>query len=156
MNLEEPRLVDSKPILLAGLNGHFTFQTIGEIPKLWDRFGPEYFGKVPGQVGMIAYGISHEMDDKGFQYMAAVEVPDASNLPEGFETKLLPAQRYAVFPFSGHISRMSESIHQIWSQWLPSSGHAVVDSPVMLERYGETFDPEVGSGDIELWLPIKS
>jgi len=25
----------------------------------------------------------------------------------------------------------------------------------MLERYGEGFDPQTGSGDIEIWTPIK-
>jgi predicted transcriptional regulator YdeE len=25
----------------------------------------------------------------------------------------------------------------------------------MLERYGEGFDPRTGSGDIEIWTPIK-
>jgi predicted transcriptional regulator YdeE len=29
------------------------------------------------------------------------------------------------------------------------------DLPVMLERYGEGFDPQTGSGDIEIWTPIK-
>jgi predicted transcriptional regulator YdeE len=25
-----------------------------------------------------------------------------------------------------------------------------------IERYGKEFDPTTGTGDIELWLPIKS
>jgi AraC family transcriptional regulator len=36
--LGEPRMEDGKPMLVAGLGGHFTFQSMAGIPGLWQRF----------------------------------------------------------------------------------------------------------------------
>jgi AraC family transcriptional regulator len=48
-----------------------------------------------------------------------------------------------------------ETADAIWTKWLPESGEAVTDPAVMLERYGEGFNPQTGMGDVEVWLSIK-
>src|SRR5207253_7533104 len=154
MNLESPRIVDAKPMLIAGLDQRYEYDKTSEIPAQWGRFAP-HIGSIPGQVGGVCYGVSHEMDKTGFRYLAGVDVTSADGLPEGFSILQLPAQRYAVFPHREHVSKLSETCGAIGSQWLPQSGYEAVDSPVMLERYGEGFDPRTGMGDVEVWLPIK-
>ena len=37
-------------MLIAGLGGHYGNENRAQIPDLWQRFGPRYFGRVPGQV----------------------------------------------------------------------------------------------------------
>ena len=95
------------------------------------------------------------MDSSGFRYLAGVEVSSPDGLPPGFTTVSLPAQQYAVFTYHGHVSGLREFGKAIWSEWLPGSGHEVVDSPVLMERYDQRFDPSTASGDVEVWLPIK-
>ena len=44
-------------------------------------------------------------------------------------------------------------------KWLEQSDYRCVDAgadaPDFLERYGEEFDPQTGTGGIEVWVPIK-
>jgi AraC family transcriptional regulator len=152
-----PRLVDAKPMMIAGLRERITVETWDKIDKLWWRFAP-HIGHVPGQVGArVAYGVVTDGAD-GIDYLAGVEVTDASGLPDGFADVRLPAQRYAVFAHEGHVSKLKDTMTAIW-EWLPQSGHEharTAGAPAFFERYGEEFDPQTGMGGIEVWVPIKS
>lgn len=154
MGIGPTRIVDADTMLIAGLQKHFSMQTMGEIGALWQSLVP-HFGGIPGQVGRVAYGLCFEMDESGFEYLAAVEISEPGKLPEGFTTKQLPAQRYAVFLHNDDLSMLCITIDAIWHQWLPESGESVIESPMMFERYGEKFDPVAQKGDLEVWLAIK-
>jgi AraC family transcriptional regulator len=155
--LEAPRFEDGKPMLMAGLRGYYTIATMGEIPGLWKRFEP-YLGTVSGQVGRVAYGVCFPLSD-GFDYMAAVEVQNSNGLPEELTVVTMPAERYAVFAHRGHVSTLQETCRAIEHEWLPKSryslGLGAPGSPGFFERYGESFDPKVGVGDVEVWVPIR-
>jgi AraC-like DNA-binding protein len=64
VKLEPPRFVDGKPLTLAGFSEHYTFETKRGIPSQWQRFGA-HFGNIPGQVGMVGYGVIYNMSDDG-------------------------------------------------------------------------------------------
>ena len=154
----EPRFENGAPILIAGFAERITPETWDKIDALWWRFAP-HIGSVPGQVGSrVAYGVVTDAGS-GIEYLAGVEVSDASGLPEGFSHVQLPAQRYAVFRHDGHVTRLKETMTAIFETWLPTSGreHARrAGAPAFYERYGEEFDPRTGTGGIEVWIPIKS
>lgn len=154
MSLEPPGFINAGPKFLAGMDQRFSSAAPNDIPSLWRRFGP-YIGSVPGQIGKVCYGVCHDMNEESFGYLACVEVSNGENLPEGFATLQLPANRYAVFAHREHVSKMSETGIAIWTEWLPSSGEAVTDPCYMLERYGEDFDPTIGKGDVQVWVSIK-
>jgi AraC family transcriptional regulator len=61
-HLEPPRFEDGKPFLVAGLSERYTCETTAAIPSQWQRFGG-YFGRVPGQLGKLAYGVCYNADD---------------------------------------------------------------------------------------------
>ena len=155
--LEAPRFEDGKPMLLAGLRGNYTIATMGEIPELWERFIP-YINNVPGQVGRAAYGGCFPLSD-GFDYMAAVEVQSFEGVPPELNVVTMPTERYAVFAHRGHISKLQDTCRAIEREWLPKSryslGLGTPGSPGFFERYGESFDPKVGVGDVEVWVPIR-
>jgi AraC family transcriptional regulator len=155
--LEAPRFENGKPMMLAGLRDHYTTATMGEIPGLWQRFAP-YIGKVPGQVDRVAYGICFPFPD-GFDYMAAVEVQSSGEVPPELNVVTMPSERYAVFAHRGHVSKLQETCRAIEHEWLPKSryslGLGAPGSPGFFERYGESFDPKVGVGDVEVWVPIR-
>jgi predicted transcriptional regulator YdeE len=50
------------------------------------------------------------------------------------------------------------TVNAIWSQWLPESGHkaarAATGAPDFFERYLEGFDPQLGMGDVEVWITV--
>jgi AraC family transcriptional regulator len=155
--LEPPRFEDEGTRVIAGLRGHYTRATMEEIPTLWQRFTP-YLGHIPGQVGRIAYGVCFPSSD-GFDYLSGVEVASSSGLPEDFSVVTMPVQRYAVFAHRGHVSKLHETCDAIEREWLPRSqyafAHGMPGAPGFFERYGEDFDPHTGSGDVEVWVPIK-
>jgi AraC family transcriptional regulator len=154
-HLELPRFEDGKPFLVAGLSERYTCDTSTAIPSQWQRFGA-YFGKVPGQMGGVAYGVCYNADDAGnFDYLCGVEVSDFSALPAELSRVRIAAQRYAVFSHREHISTIRRTLNTIWNQWLPASGHVPADAP-NFERYSEQFDPVSGMGGLEIWLPLKT
>ncbi|MFM0597078.1 MULTISPECIES: AraC family transcriptional regulator [Paraburkholderia] len=154
-HLEPPRFVDGEPLLVAGLGERYTCDTSTAIPSQWQRFNA-YVGKVPGQVGGVAYGVGYNADEAGnFDYLCGVEVSDFSALPAEFSRVRIPAQRYAVFSHREHVSTIRRTMNTIWNQWLPASGHTPADAP-HFERYDEKFDPISGMGGLEIWLPLKS
>ena len=150
---KEPRYEDGPQRLLAGLNQHYTYKTIGEIPALWQKFAP-HINHTQQQVDEVCYGVLHKSDDSGFEYMAAVEVSTADGLPEDLTTFSIPAQRYAVFTHEGHVSQLSATIDYIYHEWLPKADVEPTREPDFYERYGPAFDPHAGQGDVELWIPI--
>jgi AraC family transcriptional regulator len=154
-NLDQPRFETLKPLLLAGISERYNCEASAGIPSQWQRLQP-YFGNIPRQAGQTAYGACYNFDDEGdFDYMCGVEVADFSDLPAGFATLRVPAQRYAVFHQREHISTIRGAFAAIWSKWLPASGHEVADAPT-LERYGAEFNPATGAGGYEIWMPIKA
>jgi len=152
--LAEPRFATDKSRLFAGFGGHFSVDNTVGIPLLWQKIVP-HIGHIPGQIGHVAYGVSHNCDDQGaFDYLAGVEVSSFSDLPEEFERLRVPEQYYAVFEHRGHITGIKQTFEAIWRDWLPKSGHEPVLGPT-LERMDERFDGATGNGVVEIWLAIK-
>ena len=83
-----------------------------------------------------------------------------SPLPQALSHVSIPEQKYAVFPHCDHVWKLSNTVETILSKWLPQSGyeiaHANTDAPDFFERYSEEFNPQTGTGGMEIWLPIKS
>lgn len=155
VKLDPPRFEAGRTLLVAGLGERYSFETNHGIPLQWQRFMP-YMGNVPGQVGHVTYGVCCNSDSAGnFEYIAGVEVSSFDDLPAEFSRVRIPAQRYAVFTHRDHISAMRGTVYTIWNQWLPASGCQVADAPDF-ERYDDRFDPQSGTGEVEIWLPLKA
>jgi len=159
--LEPPRFAHRKPMLLAGLRRHIGSDGLSDIRLIWQEFRQRRTA-LTGVVGLTAYGvvIHGAPGAGGVEYLAAVEVASLASLPDGFEGIGIPAHHYAIFPHRGDVSSLKHTMMAIWNRWLPTSGrvlaHPDADSPDMIEYYGEDFDPETGSGSIEVWLPVRS
>ncbi|MBU6437703.1 MAG: AraC family transcriptional regulator [Betaproteobacteria bacterium] len=151
-----PRFVDGVPLLIVGLAQRYAGNTNGAMPAQWQRFAP-HIGHVPGQKGGVAYGVLCNGDDDGsIEYVCGVEVTHfAAALPAGLSAVRVPAQRYAVFRHDGHIAGIRRTWHTLWVRAVPQAGLTVTDGPAF-ERYGETFNPQTGLGDVEIWLPLAA
>lgn len=156
--LQPPRFEDGRPLLIAGFSERYTSETRRGIPAQWQRFGP-HFGHVPGQVGMVGYGVISDAagDGTGIDYLSGVEVAAASGLPREFTTRKIPAQRYAVFTHRDHVSSVGDTCMAIFNSWLPASGMKLPDEATdFFERYGEEFDSVTGMGGCEIWIPVET
>jgi AraC family transcriptional regulator len=153
-NIPAPRFVTSTPLLIAGLDERYTWESGAAIPGQWQRFH-QCVQNIPGRIGLVAYGVCCNGDDAGnFDYIAGVEVSDFSDLPRAFSRVRIPEQKYAVFAHGDHISTIRRTINTIWNQWLPASGLKAADAP-NFERYDENFDPLTGNGGFEIWVPVR-
>jgi AraC family transcriptional regulator len=118
------------------------------------EFGP-HIGNIPGQANRRAYGVLCNGDDEGnYDYLCAVEVSDFTRVPEETTRLRIPEQRYAVFPNVRHVAEIRATCSAIWSEWLPASGYQMADGP-LFELYLESFDPQTGTGGIEIWIPLR-
>jgi AraC family transcriptional regulator len=156
-----PRFESHGPLLMAGLQAYYTFERLDDIPKQWERFVPQV-ADVGGRVGEADYGLCINMSagGEGFDYVTGVQVADLANLPAGWIGVRIPAQTYAIFSHPGHVSTLRHTAGAIGEEWLPTSGREPAQpsrgEPNLIERYGPKFDPTTGTGDIELWFPIKA
>ena len=82
-----------------------------------------------------------------------MKVTEFSDLPEGFATVRISAQRYAIFRHPAHVSMLRRTHYTIWNKWLPAASVKFTDGP-SFERYGKEFDPQTGAGTIEVWMPV--
>lgn len=153
LELDPARVETGKPMLIAGLRGHFTSATWAEIPAQWQRLIA--YGKIPGMVGSAHYGLCFNQPS-GIDYLCGVEVLDDTGLPSEFSLCEIPGQRYAVFDHRGHVSGLYNTMDAIQRTWAPD--HELIrpsnGAPDFFERYGERFDPRTGMGDIEVWIPV--
>jgi AraC family transcriptional regulator len=154
--LPPPRIESLGPLSIAGLGERFPNNGLAGIPALWQRFG-DHIGHVAGQVGATTYGLCMFRSEHGgsCHYLAGVEVEELSEIGTELTGIRLPAQRYAVFMHSGHITTIASTVRAIWNEWLPSSGHRAGDFPDLVERYDQRFDPRTGAGGFEVWLPLQ-
>ena len=153
-HLKPPRFETGKPLLIAGLGERYDCEGSAAVPGQWRRFH-QTMDAIAGRIGKVAYGVCCNADDSGnFDYVAGVEVSDFSDLPREFQRVRIPAQRYAVFTHSEHISTIRRTVGTIWNHWLPASGMKAADAP-NFERYDETFDPVTGNGGLEIWVPVR-
>jgi len=153
--LAEPTIESRKALLLAGLIKTFAMKDLGSIPSLWKEFdeiqdaitntGPErrYFG------ASLSFS-----EEKGCEYMAALEVTDLASVPTEAQTTTIPAVTYAIFSQPGHITLMRPTIMSIWQDWLPGSGYTAEEAP-LIEYYPPAFDGVTGDGGFEIWLPVR-
>jgi AraC family transcriptional regulator len=153
--IEPSRYADGPAMLLAGLRRQHTFATVATtITAQWDDF--RQLGPLPGQRGTTTYGVvcASAPERQWFEYMSGIEVDSFDALPPGMGRMRVPAQHYAVFVHESHVDALRATWEAIWSNWLPRSGRQPADTPDF-ERYGERFDPETRTGEIEIWFPIE-
>ncbi len=161
MTAIQPRIEQAPALTIAGLRKNHTvddhmFVAIG---AQWEEFAP-MIDRVPNKKGHSDFGLCFDMagGKKNFDYFAGVEVTSLDGVQAPLAGITLRPKTYAVFKHDGHVSRLNETVAAAW-QWLPTSGRKLDSGdaePTFLEHYGETFDPQTGFGDIEVWFPVKA
>ena len=87
--------------------------------------------------------------------MSGVEVEDFSTVSTGLSKLRIPEQRYVMFTHNGQVAAIRQTWSAIFESSLPATSFPLADDP-QLERYGDSFDPASGLGDIEIWIPVES
>ncbi len=149
-----PKIEMSPALVLAGRNGTFSLTPDAGIRHLWDKLMEDY-GQIEGQVGFKAFGVCHNFDGKGhMDYLAAVQVVNAGDVPGYLYTLIIPARKVAIFNHPGKVDGISTTWSKIFSEWLPAANLVVASGP-QFEVYSHDFDADKGTGFIEIHIPVK-
>lgn len=151
--IDVPRIEELGVLLVAGFAERIAYDNVASIPQLWQKLTP-HIGHVANELAGYAYGVKFNSDNEGFEYLAGVAVSTFEGLPKELRTERLAAHTYAVFKHRGHISTIRETMKAIWNEYLPESDLAPADAPDF-ERYGPSFDPHTGNGEVEIFIPIR-
>ncbi len=147
------RIEKSGELKFAGLAEHVKYSQMQNIASQWQRFMPHY-GEIEDKAHPIPAGVSTNLDDEGiFDYVCAVQVKRFSTLPKGLVQLTVPAQTYAVFRHTAHVSEIGQTFRAIWNDWSPKAGKAIADG-ACIERHMETFDTRTGFGGVEIYVPV--
>lgn len=153
VNVAPPVLKDNDAFAVIGLGTQCTFETTGGIPALWQAFN-ERESEVGVASPSVAYGVCHSADGEGrFHYLAGVEGPSGTRVPEGMERVVIPAGCYAVFKHIGHISEFGNTVYTIWNKSIPELGLNTRQAPDF-ERYDSRFDVQTGRGTVDICIPV--
>lgn len=155
----EPAPVKKPGLRLVGVAGTFTETNKFMIPALWDKLVPRL--PLPGQASFATFGVfwGDPGDGCDMGYMAAVEVGEGFEAPEGLELKVIEPASYAVFRQTldaGDLhQQMQAATKQIWGEKLPSSGFTLARAPD-IEYYPPDFEPGVAGKTVEFWAPVAA
>lgn len=150
VEVQPPEMRHAEAFLVVGLSTTCSLENNGAIPALWQAFNTRE-NDIEEAVSGAAYGICSVADEAGnCTYLAGVK---ALKKTAGMDHIEVPAQSYAVFTHSGHISDLPKTVYTIWNKVLPDAGLKTARSPDF-ELYDRRFDPETGRGTVEIWIPI--
>ena len=148
----EYRIVEKAQFTVMGKVRSFNTDTsYSEIPKFWD----EHFANGGNKIVCGMYGICMDLDGKQFDYMIADNYLPWNEIPEGYETRVIPAGTWAVFPCRGAWPKALQDVNtKIWSEWLPSCKEYKLAGNYNVEMYAPPAEnPE--DNYCEIWIPVE-
>ncbi len=143
------QIVEKAPFTIVGVKRRFNSDTsYQEIPKFWD----EWLAQGEKRSIMGTFGVCLDMDGKDFDYWIADLYFPWEDIPEGCDTRVIPASAWAQFPCT--IGTLQDTNTKIWSEWLPALSGYSLAGEYAIEIY---LPPEDGSGEmaVYIWVPLK-
>ena len=74
-----------------------------------------------------------------FEYVAATEVENDEEIPEGMVYREIPDHTYLVFTHHGKLDKLGETYKYIYETWIPQSNHILHPSKFDMEVYTDEF-----------------
>ena len=157
----EPRIVEKEAFVLAGVRKHTRdgWQVIGEawceLKSQMDRL-PRVDANV--MYGFEDYSEEYQSDPLQYYYMAAVEVEENGNIPEGMYIKRVPKSSYAVFTVNGNNANgeIGKAFRYIYDVWLPNSEYCLPEELCAdFEYYDERWNCQNKAAQMDIYIPIK-
>lgn len=151
-----PKIVTKPAFKTVGIS-YIGKNQSGEIPQMWDVFNSRY-NQIPA-INDICYGLCFSnaagAAEGEFEYVAATEVSDDKNIPEGMVYREVPEYKYAVFTHHGKLDRLGETYEYIYNTWLPQSGLKVHPDHYDMELYDQRFNPDSDDSEFDIYIAIQ-
>ena len=148
----EPRFEQRQAFTVVGMKYRGKNEN-EEIPQLWEEFWPRHGDIKHRATPNESYGVEDNFDMQSgeFDYIAGLDVTEASDIPEGMTVIEVPAQTYAVFDCT--LPTIIETVHYVYDEWLPNSDYRRGKGPEF-ELYDKRFDPEGGKLTMSYYVPV--
>ncbi|WP_420409682.1 AraC family transcriptional regulator [Hoeflea sp.] len=150
-DMYDVRIENQEPVTIAGLVHTGPYIDVG---ATFDRSG-SHLAVVGGwekSAGMAAIYFSDPdiTPPEELKSLAGIALKPGETPPEGLETCVLPAGRYAVLTHKGPYGELSKAYHWFFGPWLAESGETAGSAPAV-ERYLNT---PLDTGPTELLTEI--
>lgn len=145
-NFMNYKIVEKSDFTVMGKCQKFNAETsYVEIPKFWS----EHYATGGGEIIRGMFGVCIDSDGKEFDYLIADLYFPWNDVPNGCETKTIPAGTWAVFSYQGECPEALQAVNtQIWTQWVPNSTEYELAGNYNLEFY-------ISETEGEIWIPVK-
>lgn len=148
----EYKIVHKEQFTVMGRSRRFCTETsYQEIPKFWK----EHLNSPDAKIVCGMYGVCIDVDGKDFNYLIADNYLPWNEVPDGYETRVIPAGTWAVFPCRGPLPEVLQQVNtKIWSEWLPSCIAYKLAGNYNIELYTPPREnPEDNYS--EIWIPVR-
>lgn len=120
-----------------------------EIPKFWE----EHMKDGGSEIVCGMFGLCMESNGSNFEYLIADVYLPWKEIPNGYETRTLPAGTWAVFPCK--LKNLQEINTKMWNEWLPNCKDYRLSGNYNIELYAPLSEEDIPESYCELWLPIE-
>lgn len=153
------KIVGKESFTVLAVSKRFDYENCKqEIPKFWD----EHFTKGNGTYvcGMFGINIDEKMGHDSFEYLIADLYDPKAEIPEGFETRTIPAFTWAVFSCDGPLPASLQDVNvKIFTEWLPALKEYEFAAGYCVEMYSAPDKYPKGLLDekyhTEIWIPVR-
>ncbi len=153
------RIMEKDSFTVIGVSKAFRYENAkADIPAFWAQHYAE--GKAAVVCGMYGINIARGQSDEVFDYMIADDCDPAKVAEEGFETRVIPALTWAVFPCKGAMPDALQKVNAaIYAEWLPACKEYEIGAGYCIEMYDDPGKYAGGTKSedyyAELWIPVK-
>jgi len=151
----EPKIVTKPAFKAVGLS--YIGNEPSGIPQMWGTFN-QRASEIPRR-GTCAYGLCFSNPEGAaegeFEYVAAFEVPNDENIPEGMVYREVPEYKYAVFTHHGKLDKLGETLGYIYNTWLPQSEYELNPDKYDMEIYDERFIHDSDDSEFDIYVALK-
>ena len=145
---------------VVGLGGEFSHANSTGISALWAEFrrrADEISPAIPG----AAFGVSQGTPES-FEYIAGLP-SSGGEIPVGMTAREVPAGDYTrvVHTATAADSEAEKFADALKASYARAFGEMAaaglkMGGAVVVERYGENFNPEKMTGEMEIWIPVQA
>lgn len=153
------KIMEKEAFTIIGALKTFKYDTAkAEIPKFW----VEHYqtGKGMQICGMYGICIDENTAADEFDYFIADDYSPAKEALEGYVTKIIPKNTWAVFACKGPMPNSLQEVNsKIFSEWLPNNKDYEIAGGYNVELYTNVADYPKGNQDenyySEIWIPVR-
>lgn len=148
----EYKIIEKPQFTVMGRSRKFNTETsYDEIPDFWQ----EHMNSGENKTVRGMYGICMDSDGKNFDYLIADNYIPWNEVPEGYETKVIPAGTWAIFPCHGAWPKALQDLNtKIWSEWMPSCKAYKLAGNYNIELYAPPCE-NPDNNYSEIWVPVE-